>query len=218
MNQVKNRMTAAEIMNHLNILFPNADCELVHHDAYTLAISVILSAQTTDAAVNKITPKLFEQYPTVFDLASAKQSDVERYIKSIGLFRNKAQNIIGFSKEVVSKHNGIVPNSFSKLIDLPGVGQKTANVILSVWYHVPRIAVDTHVNRVSKRLRLAYQNDDVFTVEKKLMKKFPKDQWSRLHHQMIFFGRYLCKSRNPECERCPFTSFCYYYKNNKKGV
>ncbi len=217
MKQKNNNMTPIEIFNHLNILYPDAHCELVHHDAYTLSISVILSAQTTDAAVNKITPNLFKKYPTVYDLAKADQKEVEGYIQSIGLYRNKAQSIIGFSKEVVTKHEGVIPDTFTKLIALPGVGQKTANVILSVWYHVPRIAVDTHVNRVSKRLRLVYQKDDVYTVEKKLMKKFPQENWSMLHHQMIFFGRYLCKSQNPECERCPFTGFCYYYKHNKKG-
>ncbi len=211
-------MSPLEILEHLSTLFPDAHCELIHNDAYTLAVSVILSAQTTDAAVNKITPKLFERYPTVYDLGNAEQKDVEKYIQSIGLFRNKAQSIIGFSKKVVEKHHGVVPNTFTDLIALPGVGQKTANVILSVWYHVPRIAVDTHVNRVSKRLRLAYQKDDVYTVERKLMKKFPKENWSILHHQLIFFGRYLCKSKNPECERCPFTKFCYYYKHNKKEV
>lgn len=211
MNQIK--MTPNEIYQHLVEMFPHAQCELVHKNAYELSIAVMLSAQTTDNAVNRVTPALFDRYPDVYVLKDGKLSEVERYIKTLGLFRNKAANMISFANEVVTQFNGQIPDNREDLMSLSGIGRKSANVILSVWYGVPAIAVDTHVNRVAKRLRLAYQNDDVLQVEKKLMRKFDIDQWNHLHHLLIFFGRYHCKSKNPLCEICPFTSFCYYYKH-----
>lgn len=201
------------IYNQLLQLFPNADCELIHHNIYELAISVILSAQTTDVSVNKVTPALFKRYPTVYSLAQADVREVENIIKTLGLYRSKAGNIIAFSQQVVKEFNGHIPNNRQQLMNLAGVGQKTANVILSVGYQVPAIAVDTHVFRVAKRLRLAFQSDDVLTVERKLEQKFLKSQWSKLHHLLIFFGRYFCKAKNPNCSQCPFKEFCYYYKH-----
>lgn len=202
------------IYNQLLQLFPDADCELVHHNIYELAISVILSAQTTDVSVNKVTPNLFKCYPTIASLANADVNDVANIIKTLGLYRSKAGNIIAFSQQVMKEFNGKIPNNRQQLMSLAGVGQKTANVILSVGYNIPAIAVDTHVFRVAKRLRLAFQNDDVASVERKLEQKFLKSQWSKLHHLLIFFGRYFCKAKNPNCSQCPFKDFCYYYKHN----
>lgn len=208
-------MTPIEILDHLEEMYPDAWCELTHTNAYELLIAVVLSAQTTDLAVNQVTPELFEAFPSVYELSQASYSEVEGHIKRIGLYRNKAKNIVELSKRVVELHNGEIPSTREDLENLPGVGRKTANVVLSCWFGVPAIAVDTHVSRVSKRLRLAYANDSVAKVEQKLNRKFPQDRWSKAHHTMIFFGRYKCKSIKPDCEGCPFQSFCREYPNQK---
>ena len=204
------------ILDELEIMFPNAECELVHKNAYELAVAVALSAQTTDISVNKITPKLFNSYPTPHDLASADIKEIENHIKSIGLYRNKAKSIKGLAQGLIDLYNGEVPKEMDELILLPGVGRKTANVIMSVCFNIPAIAVDTHVERVSKRLGLAFKNDSVLVVEKKLQKKIKKDRWNKAHHLFIFFGRYKCTARNPKCEGCPFYDFCKYIKTIKK--
>ena len=197
-------------------MFPDAHCELNHRNAYEMAVAVILSAQTTDASVNKVTPSLFEKYPDAFSLASARQNDVEAYIASLGLYRNKARSIIGFARGVVEQCDGMIPKTMDELTALPGVGRKCANVILSECYQIPSLAVDTHVSRIAKRLYLAFEKDSVETIERKLKQKFPKERWIASHHQMIFFGRYLCHAKNPECDRCPFTQYCRYHKAMKK--
>jgi len=196
------------IIEQLNILFPNAKCELKHRSHFQLLIAVILSAQTTDERVNMVTPQLFNKYKNAFQLAKANTQDVENIIKSIGLYKNKSKNIIECSKELVNRFNGKIPKNREELESLPGVGRKTCNVVLSNCFNVPAFAVDTHVSRVSKRLRIAKKQDDVLEIEKKLMKAFPRECWNKLHHQFIFFGRYLCKAKNPECQRCPFTKIC----------
>lgn len=203
------------IFEKLLELFPEAECELVHKNAYELSIAVMLSAQTTDIAVNKVTPALFDRFPSVYELSSVTSKEVEPYIRSLGLYRNKAKNMVLFAKEVIDRHEGIVPSNRKELEALSGIGRKSANVVLSVCFDVPAIAVDTHVERVSKRLRLAFQKDSVLAVEKKLMKKFNMSQWNKLHHLLIFFGRYFCKSQNPYCNECPFKEGCYYYKHLK---
>lgn len=204
------------ILDELEIMFPNAECELVHKNAYELAVAVALSAQTTDVSVNKITPKLFKSYPTPYDLASADIKEIENHIKSIGLYRNKAKSIKGLAQGLIDLYGGEVPKEMDELILLPGVGRKTANVIMSVCFNIPAIAVDTHVERVSKRLGLAFKNDSVLVVEKKLQKKIKKDRWNKAHHLFIFFGRYKCTARNPQCDGCPFYDFCKYIKTIKK--
>ena len=201
-------MTINEILDELDKLYPKAHCELDHHNTYEMAIAVILSAQTTDESVNRVTPALFKKYPTIEKLSKAKIKDIESCIKSLGLYHNKAKSILGFAKGVVKDYDGKIPKTMEELTSLPGVGRKCANVILSECFGIPSLAVDTHVARVSKRLRLAYAKDSVDTIERKLKKKIPEERWIKTHHQMIFFGRYLCHARNPECERCPFTSFC----------
>ncbi|MBQ3296026.1 MAG: endonuclease III [Erysipelotrichaceae bacterium] len=196
------------IMKKLDELYPDAHCELNHKSDFELLIAVVLSAQTTDERVNSVTPFLFAKYPDAFKLSNAKQSDVEEIIKPIGLYRNKAINIIKLSKILVNEFDGIVPSDRKDLESLPGVGRKTANVILSNCFDVPAFAVDTHVSRVSKRLGIADDEDDVEKIEEKLMNYFPKDKWGKLHHQFIFFGRYNCKAAKPDCDDCPLKKIC----------
>ena len=196
------------IIENLNRLYPDAHCELNHKDSFELLIAVVLSAQTTDVSVNRVTPALFEKYPDAISLSEASEEDVMRLIHSIGLYKNKSRNIINLAKELVKRFDGEVPSKREELESLPGVGRKTANVVLSNCFDYPAFAVDTHVSRVSKRLMIARKDDDVLTIEKKLMKFFPRNCWSRLHHQFIFFGRYKCKAKNPECTDCPFKDSC----------
>ena len=202
------RSSKEYIIENLNRLYPDAHCELNHKDSFELLIAVVLSAQTTDVSVNRVTPALFEKYPDAISLSEASEEDVMRLIHSIGLYKNKSRNIINLAKEVVKRFNGEVPSKREELESLPGVGRKTANVVLSNCFDYPAFAVDTHVSRVSKRLMIARKDDDVLTIEKKLMKFFPRNCWSRLHHQFIFFGRYKCKAKNPECTDCPFRDSC----------
>lgn len=202
------RSSKEYIIENLNRLYPDAHCELNHKDSFELLIAVVLSAQTTDVSVNRVTPALFEKYPDAISLSEASEEDVMRLIHSIGLYKNKSRNIINLAKELVKRFDGEVPSKREELESLPGVGRKTANVVLSNCFDYPAFAVDTHVSRVSKRLMIARKDDDVLTIEKKLMKFFPRNRWSRLHHQFIFFGRYKCKAKNPECTDCPFRDSC----------
>lgn len=202
------------IIRELDKLFPDATVELTHNNVFELLIAVILSAQTTDISVNKVTPTLFKKYPTVKDLADADISDVESILKSIGLYKTKAKNIINTAKVILENFHGLVPNNRKDLESLPGVGRKTANVVLSNAFDEPLIAVDTHVNRVSKRLNIAKEKDDLLQVERKLYKLFPKDRYTKLHHQLIFFGRYICLAKKPQCYRCPFVEICVYKDKN----
>jgi endonuclease III len=199
----------------MDTMFPNAKAELNHQSAYELTVAVMLSAQTTDVAVNKVTPALFKAYPTVYELSKAQSEDIEPYIKTIGLYKNKAKALVNMAKKVVEDYGGEIPKSRKKLLTLEGVGIKTANVIVSVWFNTPAIAVDTHVERVSKRLGFAKDNDSVLDVERKLKTKIPRSEWSRAHHLMIFFGRYHCKSISPQCEICPLSSQCRYIKQKR---
>ena len=204
-----------EILNILEIMFPNAECELNHESTFQLLIAVILSAQTTDISVNKVTPKLFSLYPDAFSLASADLNDVENCIRNLGLYRNKAKNIIECAKQLVKDYDGVVPSTMKQLTSLAGVGRKTANVVLSVAFNIPAIAVDTHVDRISKRLGLSKSQDNVLEVETKLKRKIKRDRWNRAHHLFIFFGRYFCTAKNPKCKECPFIDIC---KEKKKNI
>lgn len=203
-----------DILDGLDKMFENPKCELTYQNAFELTIAVLLSAQTSDMAVNKVTKELFNKYPDCYSLANANLKDVESIIKTIGLYHNKAKNIIALSKILVDKYSGKVPMDRNSLESLPGIGRKSTNVILTEIFNIPAIAVDTHVARTSKRLNLAKENDDVLAVEKKLMRKIPKERWGLFHHQMVHFGRYICKSRNPRCDVCLLTKCC---KVVKKG-
>ena len=196
------------IINGLNSLYPNAKCELKHHSRFELLIAVILSGQSTDERVNSVTPFLFKKYKNAFELSKANINDVKKIIKPIGLYNTKANNIVKTSIILVDKYKGKVPNDRNALESLPGVGRKTANIILNNCFNVPAFAVDTHVSRVSKRLKIANKSDDVKEIEEKLMNYFPSKHWGKLHHQFIFFGRYKCKAIKPDCNDCPFISIC----------
>lgn len=198
------------ILEVLDTMYPDAYCELNHTNALELLIAVMLSAQTTDVSVNQLTKTLFQKYQSLNDFIAVPLETLEQDLRQIGLYKNKAKNIQNTCLMIQEKFHGKVPSSQEALESLPGVGRKTANVVLSVWYDVPRIAVDTHVERVSKRLKLAYNTDNPFKVEVKLMRKIPKEKWSKTHHQMIFFGRYHCTARNPKCDACLLKSYCRY--------
>lgn len=198
-----------KILNNLDILFPDARCELNYNKDYELLIATILSAQSTDKRVNSVTSILFSKYD-IFSLKNANLKDIEKIIYPVGTYHRKAEYIKLVAKELVEKYNGIVPNDRVFLESLPGVGRKTCNVVLSNIYNVPAIAVDTHVKRVAKRLQIT-DKEDVLKIENDLMKFFPKNKWSRVHHQLVLFGRYICKSQNPDCKNCPFDN-CLYRK------
>ncbi|MBN8234647.1 endonuclease III [Halobacillus kuroshimensis] len=189
-------------------MYPDAECELNHTNPFELLVAVVLSAQATDALVNKVTPDLFAKYKSPEDYVNVPLEELQNDIKRIGLFRNKAKNIKKLSETLLEKYDGEVPPTKEQLESLAGVGRKTANVVASVAFDEPAIAVDTHVERVSKRLGICRWKDSVLEVEKTLMRKVPVEEWSVTHHRMIFFGRYHCKAQRPNCEECPLLSLC----------
>ena len=195
------------VFNYLDELIPEPKCELNYNKDYELLIAVMLSAQTTDKRVNMVTSVLFNKYPTLESLANANIEDIKNIIKSLG-YTKKAFNTIEISRILLEKSDGIVPNDRAFLESLPGVGRKTANVVLGELFHEQVIAVDTHVSRVAIRLGFAKKNDDVYTIEKKLVKKIPKDKRFKLHHQFLLFGRYYCKAIKPECDNCKLKDIC----------
>lgn len=209
-------MITNKFYEELDRMIPNPVCELNYTKDYELLLAVMMSAQTTDQRVNSVTSILYTKYPTLEALAQAPIEDIISMIRPIGTFHKKAQNIKEISRHLLEECDGKVPNNREYLESLPGVGRKTANVVLSELYQVPCIAVDTHVERVSKRLGFAKEKDSVLEVEKKLTCKLPHDQLNKLHHQLLLFGRYHCKSRNPECQTCPFTEMCKYYKKSHR--
>ena len=207
-----------EALSRMYDMFPDAVGELHSDSPFQLLIAVILSAQATDVAVNKATPALFKAYPTPEALAQAPIEDIIEKIKMIGLYRNKAKNIKACAQMLLDNYDGVVPNSREELIKLPGVGRKTANVVLGDAFGVPAIAVDTHVERVTKRLRICKLNASVTEVEATLMRKIPKDLWVKSHHTLIFFGRYHCTARSPKCEICPLLDMCQEGKDRLKAA
>ena len=204
-----------KIENYLDELFPDARCELNYTKDYELLLATMLSAQTTDKRVNKVTSVLFSKYPSLKALKEADIKDIEEIIKEIGTFRKKAIFVKEIATYLVDNCGGKVPNDRKVLENMSGVGRKTANVVLSNLFDEPAIAVDTHVSRVSKRLGLASKNDDVTQIEKKLMKKLDKSIWSKTHHQLVLFGRYNCKALKPECKNCKLIDIC---KEKKKNI
>lgn len=199
------------ILDKLEEMYPDAECALVHDNVFQLIVAVALSAQTTDKSVNLITPALFEKYKTPEELAEADISDVEELIRRIGMYKTKAKNIVGMSKALVQNHGGIVPDDYDSLVALPGVGRKTANVVLSVGFGHQRIAVDTHVFRVANRIGLVSEKD-VLKTEYALMDRIPEERWSRTHHSLIFHGRQCCDARKPKCEECGINEYCEFCK------
>ncbi len=198
---------ALNVLAELHTLYPDATTELAHGNPFELLISTILSAQATDVSVNAATPALYKKYPDAFALAKATVEEVIPYIKTIGLYRNKAKNIIAASAQLVARFNGEVPNDFDAVTSLPGVGRKTANVVLSNAFGYPAIAVDTHVGRLARRLGFS-KHDNPDKVEADLQKVFPIEQWIFAHHALILHGRRVCQARKPMCENCALSSLC----------
>ncbi|PAE24448.1 MULTISPECIES: endonuclease III [Bacillaceae] len=211
-----NKTQIRHCLDEMGEMFPEAHCELNHSNPFELVIAVALSAQCTDALVNKVTRNLFQKYKTPEDYLNVSIEELQEDIRSIGLYRNKAKNIQKLCRLLLDEYGGVVPRDRDELTKLPGVGRKTANVVVSVAFGVPAIAVDTHVERVSKRLGFCRWKDSVLEVEKALMKKVPMDEWSITHHRMIFFGRYHCKAQNPQCEICPLLDLCREGKKRMK--
>lgn len=211
-----NRKQVRYILDTLADMFPDAHCELNHSNPFELLVAVVLSAQSTDESVNKITADLFQKYRKPEDYLEVPLEELQNDIRRIGLYRNKAKNIQKMCQQLLTEHDGEVPNTYEELVKLPGVGRKTANVVVSNAFGVPAIAVDTHVERVSKRLALANWKDTVLEVEKKLMKQVPREEWTQTHHRLIFFGRYHCKAQKPNCPECPLLSICREGKKRMK--
>lgn len=205
---IKEKTRLELIENYLDELYPNPKCELNYNKDYELLIAVVLSAQTTDKRVNSVTEVLFDKYKDLEALSKASIDDIKDIIKPIGTFHKKAQFVHSIAKILHEEYNDKVINDRKVLESLPGVGRKTANVVLSNLFCVPAIAVDTHVSRVSKRLSLAKENDDVVIIERKLMRKLAKENWSKRHHQFVLFGRYHCKAINPNCCNCKLKDIC----------
>ena len=205
---MRSKQKMLEMLDTIQEMFPNAKCELNHRNEFDLLIAVLLSAQCTDKLVNKVTAVLFQKYHTPEDYVRVLLEELQTDIRSIGLYRNKSKNIQALCQTLIEKYNSEVPQEREALEALPGVGRKTANVVLSVAFGVPAIAVDTHVQRVSKRLKFCRQKDSVRQVEETLMQKIPPERWSQAHHQLIFFGRYFCKAQRPNCTECPFQNDC----------
>lgn len=197
-------------------MFPDADIELTFSNPFELVIAVLLSAQTTDVNVNRVTPALFDRFKKPEDYLAVPVTEIEEIIRSIGLYRTKAKNIQKMCQTLIDDFSGEVPETRKELMSLAGVGRKTANVVMSVAFNEPAIAVDTHVERVAKRLAFCRWKDSVLQVENTLMKKIPEEEWSVTHHRMIFFGRYHCKARNPECPTCPLLDICREGKKQMK--
>jgi endonuclease-3 len=199
----------AEILKRLNQLYPDVTCALHHNNAWELVVATILSAQCTDVRVNMVTPGLFQKYPTVQHFAALKPEELEPDIRSTGFFRNKAKSIVGAAKKVVEEFGGQVPDEMDKLLSLPGVARKTANVVLGSWFGKNEgVVVDTHVHRISRRLELT-KNDDPRTIEQDLMKVIPRDRWTLFSHQIIWHGRKTCIARKPKCAECSLENLCH---------
>lgn len=204
----------SKILDVLSETYPDAECELDYSSSFELLVATILSAQTTDKKVNKVTEKLFKEYKTPQDFLTLTQSELENYIREIGLYRNKAKNILEMCKQLLDRHNGEVPSDMGDLTNLSGVGRKTANVVLSNAFGIPAIAVDTHVFRVANRIGLA-NGKNVEETETQLMNNICRNRWSEAHHLLIWHGRRMCDSRKPKCEICPLVQVCNFVNNGK---
>ena len=203
------KVPVAEILDELHELYPDAHCELNYTTPFELLIATILSAQCTDKRVNEITEPMFKQLNQPEHYLHLTQEEMEEHIKGLGLYKNKSKNILETCRILYEKYNGEVPQTHAELEALPGVGRKTANVVLSNAFGVPAIAVDTHVFRVGNRLGLA-KSDNVDEVERQLMKRIPREKWSNAHHWLIWHGRRVCSARNPQCGQCTLQSMCKF--------
>ena len=198
------------VSNYIDSLFPDAKCELFYTQDYELVIAVMLSAQTTDKAVNNVTKSLFKDYPTLKDLDNASLEDIENHIKSLGLYKNKAANIKGIAHKLLTEFNGKVPSDKKLLQTLPGIGNKSAGVIRCEVFKIPDLPVDTHIIRIANRLGIANSKDEPIDIEQKLKKIIPEESWIKSHHQLIHFGRYFCTAKSPKCSECKLRNICKY--------
>ena len=205
---MRNKKEILEIMQIFQKEDPNPRCELDYKNAFTLLVAVVLSAQSTDKGVNKATKALFEAADTPQKMANLGLEKIKDYIKTIGLYNNKAKNILALSQELVEKYQGIVPENREALEKLPGVGRKTANVVLNVWFNQPTLAVDTHVMRISHRLGFSAGKTPL-AIEQDLMKVLPTEYVKNANHWLVLFGRYICKAQKPECDKCPIAAYCH---------
>jgi endonuclease-3 len=215
----RDTLTKPKIIRVLDLLataYPEAECALEHVNVFQLLVAVVLSAQTTDVSVNKVSPELFRRWPDAAALAGAPQEDVEDVIRTIGMYRTKSANIIRLARMLLEEFGGEVPKDMEQLMSLPGVGRKTANVVLAVGFGEQRIAVDTHVFRVAGRIGLCHE-PDVLKTELALMKNLPEDRWSEAHHSLIWHGRRICHARKPDCENCPVNGLCLYIAPDNRG-
>lgn len=208
---MKDSTRIKKILRTLNALYPDVETQLLHKTPFQLLISTILSAQCTDRQVNSVTPKLFIKYSSPSKLAKAKLNEIERIIYSTGFYKNKAKHLKNCSKELLEKYDGNVPDSLSELVKLPGVGRKTANVVLGASFNIPAMVVDTHVARISKRLDLTKHTDPV-KIEFDLEKIIPKREWNDFSLRLIYFGRAICTARKPDCPNCPLNDICRQVK------
>ena len=198
------------VSTYIDSLFPDAKCELFYTCDYELVIAVMLSAQTTDKAVNNVTQSLFKDYPTLKDLDNAPLEDIENHIKSLGLYKNKAANIKGIAHKLLTDFDGKVPSDKNLLQTLPGIGNKSAGVIRCEVFKIPDLPVDTHIIRITNRLGIANSKDEPIDIERKLKKIIPEESWIKSHHQLIHFGRYFCTARSPKCSECKLKNICKY--------
>lgn len=199
----------AEILKRLNDLYPDVTCALTHKSAWELLVATILSAQSTDVNVNRVTPELFRKYPTVEAFAALTPEQLEPDVRSTGFFRNKSKSVVGAAKKIVAEFSGQVPDDMDKLLTLPGVARKTANVVLGTWFKKAEgVVVDTHVQRISRRLELTTE-DDPQKIEQDLMKVIPRERWILFSHQIIWHGRKLCIARKPKCAECALENICH---------
>lgn len=211
------KLSTKRFLATLAEMFPDAHCELNHTNAFELTIAVLLSAQCTDKKVNQVTERLFQKYKTPEDYLAVPLTELQEDIKQIGLYKNKAKHIQELCRLLLEKYDGQIPDKHEELVTLPGVGRKTANVVMATWFKVPALAVDTHVERAAKRLGFSEETDTPLQVEKTLMRKIPKKEWANTHHRLIFFGRYHCKAQSPQCEACPLQDVCPSKKKTGKN-
>jgi endonuclease-3 len=207
--KILSKKDCATVLDLLREAYPEAGCALIHDNGFQLLVKVVLSARTTDKSVNAVSPELFGSYPDAAALASADEEDLQRILKRIGMYRTKAKNIKALAASLLSAHGGVVPDDYDALVALPGVGRKTANVVLAVGFGRQRIAVDTHVFRVANRIGLCDEKD-VLQTELALMKRLPENRWTEAHHSLIFHGRRCCRTRGPSCGICPAQGYCRY--------
>ncbi len=215
LRKMKKSEKVEKISIYLDELFKDPQCELNYEKDYELLIAIVLSAQSTDKRVNAVTPILFQKYKTLKELANADTMELESILRPIGSYRKKAYYVKEIARRIVDEYDGVLPNKRKILESFPGIGRKTVNVLFSEYYKIPAFAVDTHVDRISKRLKLAKENDNVTTIEEKLKRTFPREEWGRRHLQLVLFGRYHCKAVKPNCIECKIKDICRYKKKDQ---